>query len=802
MRTRWYMGWLGACLLLFGPASAAEYPSFVLKPVDSRPGVAMFETADVDGDNRIEAIELTADRYHFFVRKFSRAAVIGPALYQANCAYPIGRITPVEIDPTPGMELAIAYKDRTGDSAWVAIVAGADKDRVLCRTKAVRGVNIADRGGPEDYGWDGGIGRCYAVDLNRDGVCEIVLSVGVGFDLYPRGIYVYEYPSGRLLWQFPTAANPGEIQFQDVNDDTHLEVFFKTYATSNGAVVGDQSDSTADIFALDNAGQLLWRTGTGDRFEFSTSNIAVCDCDGDDTPEIYYSTLARSDDLDRQLQVLEKHRASDNQFIEQRLFDAPHRFQQIVLGARGRDSLIEILLNNGPLIVDPVTLRTISEGSVPRGSIEYAGSLGLAVSMPPNRYVGNVRSETTSPGLILKKDDSLYIMDGNWNLLAAYGTSYGQPIGAVTYFRSPAGGDYLGLLVDASEPGKPGSVLNILAVVPTEGDVVSNWWKNALRAWVTVVVAFLIGIPTGIVLFKKFSRAPRPDVGHLVAYEDLLSALTTFGHGQMAGRNLTRLAFLFSNLPEDPKKMEEILPNIQSALEAYRSFTAGQLDAIAAHGRHIPTIHSAVAELAKHTEQLNTLFNDTAPTQVSIDDLVHLKAAVPRTIESLRHRIKQLEARIQPVFGSDLIKVIPGVLIANSGFIRKHKVKISQVVIVGDYVHLAFFPPAELAAVMEELITNACRAMEEATTRKLSFRLEYTIDQVIIELSDTGVGLRVDDPEILFSRQYSTKGKEGGFGLHHARQRIERFGGKISIRNNGDGPGATVRMVFKGVPHD
>jgi len=795
-----YISWFWTGLCLIGSVSAAEPSLYTLKQVENRPGRILFETGDVDGDHRLEAIELMADRYHFFVRRISREAVMGPALYQANCEFQVDRITPVDIDTTPGVELAISYKDRGGDSAWVTIVAGADKDRILCRTKAVQGANLTDRGGGGMPGWDGGIGRCYAADLNQDGISEIVLSVGVGFDLYPRGIYAYEYPSGRLLWQFITAGNPGEILFNDADGDRHVELFFKTHATSNGAVVGDQSASTADIFALDNTGRLLWRAGTGDRFEFSTSNPAVCDCDRDGVAEIYYSTLARSGDLDRQVQVLEKHRAVDNQFLGQRLFDAARRFQQIVIGTMGRDSLIRIILDNGPSIIDPVTLRTVSDGPIRRSRIEYAGRLDLAAPMPMNRYVGPIGT-TPSSGIILKKDDSLYIMDDTWRPLAAYGTSYGQPIGAVTYFRSPVGGDYLGALVEASKPGGPGNTLIILAVVPAEAAAVAAWWKSGRAPWAVVVTAFLLGIPAGVVLRKVLSRKPRRDTGYLVAYEDMLSALTTFGHGQMAGRNLTRLAFLFANLPDDPKKMEEILPNIQSALEAYRSFTAGQLEAIAVQGRHVPTIQPAIAELTKQTAQLNALLTDSTPEQLSTEDLVLLKTAVPRTIDSLRHRIKQLETQIQPVFGSDLIKVIPGVLISIAGLIRRRRIKISQVTIVGDYLHLAFFPPTELAAVMEELIANACQAMEEATVRHLSFRLEYTVDQVIIDLSDTGVGLPVDDPEILFSRQYSTKGKEGGFGLYHARQRIERFGGKISIRNNTEGPGATVRMVFKGIPH-
>ncbi|MDD4050965.1 MAG: ATP-binding protein [candidate division Zixibacteria bacterium] len=802
LRVRFYIFWFCLCLFLAGLSPAADRPAFTLKQVDARPGIAAFEIGDIDGDGRIEAIELAVDHHAFFARELSHEEVIGPALFQANSQFYMNFVKPIEIDATPGMELAIAYKDLMGDSAWLCIVAGTDKERILCRTEAVRGVNLNNRGGETEPSWNGSISQCLVADINRDGVPEIVLSVGVGFDLYPRGVYVYQYPSGLLLWRFLTAGNPNNIVISDANGDGFTETFFKTSATSNGAIVDDQSDTTADIFALDHTGRQIWRTGTGDRFEFSTSNIQVCDCDKDNVPEIYYSTMVRTGDLDRQVQVLEKHRASDNLFLQQRPFDAPHRFQQIMVGAVNNDSLTEILLNNGPSILNPVNLTTISEGPVPRSDIAYVGDLGQVMLMPNNPYVGDLTGGALVSGIILKAKDSLFIMDGGFRLLAVYGADYGRQIGAVKYFHSPVGGDYLGMLVSVGEAGNPGSILYVLAITPAEAAAVSAWWSGGRAPWAIVVVAFLLGIPTGILLHRVITRKPRSDANHLAVYEDLLSVLTAFGHGQAAGRNLTRLGFLFSNLPEAPKKIAGILPNIQSAVETYRSLTADQLDAIAGNGRRIRDLRSIIHELTNHTKQLNAFLRGSTPKLLSIDDLARLKVVVPRTIESIRQVIKRLEMQIKPIFGSDLIKVIPGVLISIAAIIREYNVKISQVVIVGDYRHLAYFPPTELAVVMDELITNACRAMKDAAVRHLSFRLEYTVDQVIIDVSDTGAGIAVDDPEVLFSREFSTKGPEGGFGLFHARQRIEHFGGKIRIHNNADGPGATVRMVFKGIPRE
>jgi signal transduction histidine kinase len=804
IRMRWmvYICWFCLCLFLTGLVPAANHLALTLKRIDSRPGMAGFEIGDIDGDGRIEEIELSADHCRFWAREFSREMVVGPAIYQVTSEYWINSVKPIEVDTTPGMELAIAYKDQLADSAWLCIIAGADKERVLCRTEAIHGVNLNDRDTKINPKWDGSIAQCFAVDLNNDGVREIVISVNTAFDLYPRGLYVYQYPSGRLLWRFPTAGNLSSVVFGDATGDGYTEIFLKTSASANGAIVGDQSDTTADIFALDYAGRQLWRMGTKDRFEFHTCNIEVGDYDGDSIMEIYYGMLLRADDFDRQVQVLEKHRAADNLFLQQHSFDAGHRFQQLIVGPIDGDSTPKLILNNGPTVLDPRNLATISEGPYLQGDIAYIGDFERITPMPSNAYVGNLGRGATTHAMIIRNRDSLHIVDGNFRLLTAYGAEYGRNIDAVRYFHSPVGGDYLGILVDAGDAEKPGNILYVLEVVPAGTEVISDWWTSGQVPWAVVFVAFLLGIPAGVVLLLLVTRKPRPDINHSAAYEDMLLALTAFGHGQAAGRNLTRLAFLFSNLPEAPKKVVEILPNVQSAVETYRSFTAEQLGTIAGNGRRIPDLRPVIDELATHTKQLHIFLSVSTPRQTSIDDLIRLKVVVPRTIESIRQVIKKLESQIQPAFGSDLIEVIPAVLISSAGSIRRHNVRISQVIMVGDYRHLVFFPPAELAVVIDELITNACRAMKDAATRNLSLRLEFTVDQVIIDVIDTGTGVEVDDPEILFSREFSTKGEEGGFGLFHARQRIEHFGGKIRIHNNADGPGATVRMVFKGISRE
>lgn len=797
MRLRWCVLWGCFLLVSAGAAVGQGTAPYTLKRVDVRPGLAGFDIADVDGDGVNEIIELRADNGRYFVRKFSREMVWGPALYQGTSPYWIRFVKPLEIDSTPGMELALPCKDMQADSAWLEIVAGADKSRVLCRTEAVHGQNLNNRNTRVHPGWDGCMVICEAVDLNNDGVREIILSINVAFDLYPRGLYVYQYPTGRLLWHFPMAGNPREVKFGDADSDGCPEIFVKTWADANGAVVGDQSDTTAEVFALDHTGRLLWRAGTGDRFEFHTCNIEVGDYDGDGTLEIYYGVLLRSDEFDRQVQVLEKHRAVDNQFLQQLPFDAQHNFRQVVRDSAQSDSLSDLILNNDPSRIDSRAMTVVAAGSYPRCYITGIRDFGLSGS----KGNGGSGDRSASSGFILTKADSLYLVDRDFRLLAAYGTETGGSVGQTRYFRSPFGGDYLGVLV-ASGDGQGGNILYILEIAPVKGSWLAAWWSSGRATWAVATAAFLLGIPAGIALITVVFRRRRGNGIHQAAHDNLLSALTAFGHGQMARRNLTRLAFLFSNLPETPEKVKEIRPNIQAALGTFRTITAEQLDIIIAHGRRIPRFRPLVDDLNEQTRRLKAIVGGSASAAISNEDLKQMQASIPEAIESVRQTLKKLETRIQPVFSSDLLKEIQAVLVSCAGLLRQHEVKVSQLTVLGDCRHLAFFPPSELAAVLEELITNACRAMRGSAARNLSFRLEYTADQAIIDVIDTGEGLTVDNPEKLFSRQFSTKGPGGGYGLFQARQTIERFGGKIRILANPNGSGVTVRMIFKGIPRE
>jgi signal transduction histidine kinase len=107
------------------------------------------------------------------------------------------------------------------------------------------------------------------------------------------------------------------------------------------------------------------------------------------------------------------------------------------------------------------------------------------------------------------------------------------------------------------------------------------------------------------------------------------------------------------------------------------------------------------------------------------------------------------------------------------------------------------------------LLKNAVEAIDERRDRELdpefdpaksndevSVRLETpTSDRVVFSISDTGIGVPVENQERLFQPLFSTKRRpqKGGVGLFSVKRIIDRHGGRIDF-NSEPGKGATFRV--------
>jgi sensor histidine kinase regulating citrate/malate metabolism len=134
-----------------------------------------------------------------------------------------------------------------------------------------------------------------------------------------------------------------------------------------------------------------------------------------------------------------------------------------------------------------------------------------------------------------------------------------------------------------------------------------------------------------------------------------------------------------------------------------------------------------------------------------------------------------------------------------SGQFQQQGIGFSEITSMGGVGSLIFFSESELASIFEELFSNACEAMVESEKKEMVLAIVFSENDVTIRLSDTGCGLQTSDLDRVFTRDYSTGGQGRGYGLYHARQQVERFGGQIRIADNVGRPGATVELVLQTV---
>jgi signal transduction histidine kinase len=95
----------------------------------------------------------------------------------------------------------------------------------------------------------------------------------------------------------------------------------------------------------------------------------------------------------------------------------------------------------------------------------------------------------------------------------------------------------------------------------------------------------------------------------------------------------------------------------------------------------------------------------------------------------------------------------------------------------------------QLEVVLVNLVKNAIEAMAEktyhASTRELRIRVRQDPSDIVLELEDTGPGIKAEDQSRLFEPYFSTKGAGGtGLGLYLARRIMNTHGGAIAVQSS------------------
>ena len=118
--------------------------------------------------------------------------------------------------------------------------------------------------------------------------------------------------------------------------------------------------------------------------------------------------------------------------------------------------------------------------------------------------------------------------------------------------------------------------------------------------------------------------------------------------------------------------------------------------------------------------------------------------------------------------------------------LQKYRIKYADIEIITDFPDEAVVIPIKvnnIEQVLLNLLTNALDALEHANTKKLSFKLSTNSDYCVIEVEDSGCGMKAELIHQIYTPFFTTKkpGKGTGLGMSICKRIIEEHQGKIAI---------------------
>ncbi len=103
----------------------------------------------------------------------------------------------------------------------------------------------------------------------------------------------------------------------------------------------------------------------------------------------------------------------------------------------------------------------------------------------------------------------------------------------------------------------------------------------------------------------------------------------------------------------------------------------------------------------------------------------------------------------------------------------------------------------QILQVLINLVSNARKAMREAPgPGRLHLSVRTTGTEVVVRVSDTGIGIPPENLKRIFSHGFTTSEDGHGFGLHSSAIAAKRVGGSLCGHSDGPGQGAVFTLTL------
>ncbi|MEA2030220.1 MAG: HAMP domain-containing sensor histidine kinase [candidate division Zixibacteria bacterium] len=745
-----------------------EISSYQFQMLDTDTDIRKYIHADFDGDGQNEFIKFNflQDGYGAFDTEVTGK----PWNFHHMDPHMITSLFARDVNQDGCDDIIELKKDLDGDSIWCVV---RDWSRqILCQTEGIKGKDISTQ--TVNYpNWDGDFHTCVISDLSGDGKNELILLMNTGCDLRPRGLFVYSFPEGRLIWKYLTGGSPNYIQITDIDNDSHPDIFFGTQCPGNMAEANGLIDTSGYVVRLTHDGKKVWHREVTPWTIHAW--VLLTDLDDDSQSELYTCSVIGEGRSEKNVAIIEKLDPATGKILEKHAMNR-HKAVTLLPAKLSLESGKQLLTNKGIEIFNK-NLKLIR-----------------SVALTDHRVFGTTDFDGDGIDEILThKDDSIFVLDTLLHSIAKFRSDKNLNIRSAFLHDSPSNiyfGRTTERLVYLFDYPKGNCSQTCVSGKLIYG--ATTQWESVVTSlksydWYNIILFLLAGcLVSGIVYRSRLLGQPvpqKPDIPP--ALTNLLTTLTTFNHGQTASSSFNRLAFLLKNIPEDPKVLEKFAGNLTDSVNTFQQFTLKQLNDITQqlHRTNLESVNTSKIE--RLSSELKSSLQSLSPNNPEVigKQATQLKKTLPSVIEELRKEIKVARIAVRKHFRTRVVVELIDVLDSVKSQFTSADIKIPRVEVSGDVTAHAFFHPVEFSTIIEELLSNARVALAQSSLKKIRIKAELE-DEITIRIIDTGPGVEQNNFTRIFDRGYSTKPKSGGYGLFHVMNTVSKYNGSIRLERS------------------
>ena len=243
---------------------------------------------------------------------------------------------------------------------------------------------------------------------------------------------------------------------------------------------------------------------------------------------------------------------------------------------------------------------------------------------------------------------------------------------------------------------------------------------------------------------------------------------------------------------DDRKRAEEALRQAQNDLTRInRVTTMGELAASLAHEVSQP-VSGAMTNANLCLRKLASKSPDVEAMRAAVTRIARDTERAADIIERVRSQFRKSPPKQETLDVSETLQEVISLLhdqAVRSNVSVGTELAANLPLIIGDRV--------QLQQVAMNLLVNSIEAMKDVDgIRKMVVRAKRAEnEQILVSISDTGIGLEPEHAEHIFDPFFTTKPHGTGMGLRISRSIIQSHGGRLWGTPN-DGPGATFSFLI------